>query len=62
MQSAAIHWHIRDLTGVPDPMALGGIGLARILPVIIFSIIGGTVADNFNHTGFAGTRSRISDF
>lgn len=48
MQSAAIHWHIRDLTGVPDPMALGGIGLARILPVIIFSIIGGTVADNYN--------------
>ncbi|MBI5963422.1 MAG: MFS transporter [Chloroflexi bacterium] len=48
MQSAAIHWHIRDLTGVPDPMALGGIGLARILPVVIFSIIGGTVADNFN--------------
>jgi len=48
LQFAAIHWHIRDLTGVPDPMALGGIGLARILPVIIFSIIGGTVADNFN--------------
>ncbi len=48
MQSAAIHWHIRELTGVPDPMALGGIGLARILPVIIFSIVGGTVADNFN--------------
>jgi len=48
MQSAAIHWHIRDLTGVPDPMALGGIGLARILPVVVFSIIGGTVADNFN--------------
>ena len=48
MQSAAIHWHIRDLTGVPDPMALGGIGLARILPVIIFSIIGGAVADNYN--------------
>jgi MFS family permease len=48
MQSAAIHWHIRDLSGVPDPMALGGIGLARILPVIIFSIIGGAVADNYN--------------
>jgi MFS family permease len=48
MQNAAIHWHIRELTGVPDPMALGGIGLARILPVIVFSIIGGTVADNFN--------------
>jgi MFS family permease len=48
MQSAAIHWHIRDLTGEPDPLALGGIGLARILPVIIFSIIGGAVAGNFN--------------
>lgn len=48
MQSAAIHWHIRDLSGVPDPMALGGIGLARILPVIVFSIIGGAVADNYN--------------
>lgn len=48
MQSAAIHWHIRELTGEPDPLALGGIGLARILPVILFSIIGGTVADNYN--------------
>ena len=48
MQFAAIHWHIRELTGEPDPLALGGIGLARILPVIVFSIIGGTVADNYN--------------
>ena len=48
LQFAAIHWHIRDLTGEPNPLALGGIGLARILPVIVFSIIGGTVADNFN--------------
>ena len=48
LQFAAIHWHIRDLTVKPDPLALGGIGLARILPVIVFSIIGGTVADNFN--------------
>lgn len=48
MQIAAIHWHVRELTGEPDPLALGGIGLARILPVFVFSIIGGTVADNFN--------------
>lgn len=48
MQFAAIHWHVRELTGKPDPLALGGIGLARILPVLIFSIIGGSVADNFN--------------
>jgi len=48
MQLAAIHWHIRDLTGEPNPLALGGIGLARILPVIIFSLVGGVVADTFN--------------
>ena len=48
MQLAAIHWHIRELTGVPDPLALGGIGLARILPVIVFSLFGGAVADSFN--------------
>jgi MFS family permease len=48
MQVAALHWHIRTLTGEPDPLALGGIGLARILPVIIFSFLGGPVADTFN--------------
>lgn len=48
MQVAAIHWHIRDLTGAPDPLALGGIGLARILPVIIFSLFGGAFADSYN--------------
>ena len=48
MQFAAIHWHVRELTGEPNPLALGGIGLARILPVIVFSFVGGAVADNFN--------------
>ncbi len=48
MQVAAIHWHIRDLTGTPDPLALGGIGLARILPVIVFSLFGGAFADSYN--------------
>jgi len=48
MQWAAIHWHIRTLTGTPDPLALGGIGLARILPVIVFSFVGGPVADTYN--------------
>ncbi len=51
MQIAAIHWHIRELTGEPDPLALGAIGLARILPVVVFSFIGGAVADNFNRRG-----------
>ena len=48
MQVSAIHWHIRELTGTPDPLALGGIGLARILPIIIFSIISGPAADTLN--------------
>ena len=48
MQVAAIHWHIRELSGTPDPLALGGIGLVRILPVILFSIVSGPVADSLN--------------
>jgi MFS family permease len=48
MQLTALFWHIRDLTGSPNPLALGGIGLARILPVIVFSIISGPVADAYN--------------
>lgn len=48
MQVAALHWHIRSLSADPNPLALGGIGLARILPVILFSFLGGPVADTFN--------------
>jgi MFS family permease len=45
MQVAALHWHIRELTGEPDPLALGGIGLARFLPMMVFALIGGALAD-----------------
>ena len=48
MQIWAIFWHIRTLT--EQPIALGGVGLARILPVIIFSLIGGAIADSFKRT------------
>ncbi len=48
MQISALFWHIRILTGEPEPLALGGIGLARILPVIIFSFLGGPLADTLN--------------
>ena len=48
MQIWAIFWHIRELSD--KPIALGGVGLARILPVIIFSLIGGAVADSLNRT------------
>jgi len=46
MQIWALLWHVRELTD--KPIALGGIGLARILPIILFSLIGGAVADSFN--------------
>jgi len=45
LQLAALHWHIRDLTVTANPMALGGIGLARILPVFLCSPIAGPLAD-----------------
>jgi MFS family permease len=48
MQITALFWHIRSLTGNPNPLALGGIGLARILPIIVFSLVSGPVADSFN--------------
>jgi MFS family permease len=46
MQIWALFWHIRELTD--QPIALGGIGLARILPVVVFSLIGGALADSSN--------------
>lgn len=46
MQIWALFWHIRELTD--QPIALGGIGLARILPIVIFSLIGGALADSAN--------------
>jgi len=46
MQIWAIFWHIRTLTD--QPIAIGGVGLARILPVIVFSLVSGAVADSYN--------------
>ncbi|MBW8011751.1 MAG: MFS transporter [Chloroflexi bacterium] len=46
MQFFALLWHIRELTDLP--IALGLIGVARIVPIMIFSLIGGAVADAYN--------------
>jgi len=46
MQLWTLFWHVRTLT--VHPIALGGIGLARILPVIVFSLVGGVAADMFD--------------
>lgn len=46
MQVWSLFWHIRTLTD--QPIALGIVGLARILPIILFSLIGGSLADSLN--------------
>lgn len=46
MQIVAVNWQIYLLTG--SAFALGLIGLMRVIPIIIFSLIGGSIADVFN--------------
>jgi len=46
MQSAALLWHV-SLLVAPDKkgLALGFVGLVRVLPIIFFSMVSGVVAD-----------------
>lgn len=46
MQLAAINWHIYILTH--SKLALGAVGLVRVLPIIFCSLIGGVLADVFD--------------
>ncbi len=46
MQFAAVNWHIYVLTH--SAVALGLVGLARFIPVGIFALVGGSVADAHN--------------
>jgi MFS family permease len=43
MQNVAIDWHIWVLTR--SPLALGLVGLVRVVPIVILSLVGGLVAD-----------------
>lgn len=43
MQFVAINWHVYLLT--KSPLALGGVGLVRVVPIILCSLVGGVVAD-----------------
>ena len=42
MQVVAINWHVYLLT--KSPLALGFVGLTRVVPIVIFSLWGGVVA------------------
>ena len=49
MQGAAILWHVSLL--VPPErkgLALGLVGLVRVVPIVVFSLLGGVVADAFD--------------
>jgi MFS family permease len=43
MQVLGLNWHVYLLTG--SPLALGFVGLTRVLPIILFSVWGGILAD-----------------
>ena len=46
MQTWALLWHMRTLT--ENPIAVSGIGAARLIPILLFSPIGGIIADRYN--------------
>ena len=46
MQTVAINWHIYLLT--KSSLALGAVGLVRVVPIILCSLVGGVVADVFD--------------
>jgi len=46
MQIWSIYWHLRMLTD--QPIAVSGVGIARLIPILLFALIGGLFADTFN--------------
>jgi len=46
MQVWALFWHIDQLTH--SPLALGMVGAARVVPIVVFSLFGGVIADAFD--------------
>lgn len=49
MRVVAVPWHVYQLTG--SVVAVGLIGLAELIPLIVFSLIGGAVADRVERRG-----------
>ena len=46
MQLWALFWHIRTLSD--QPIAVSGVGIARFVPVLLFSLVAGVVADQWD--------------
>ena len=46
MQLWSLYWHLRTLTD--KPVIISGIGLVRLIPILILSLVAGVIADRFN--------------
>lgn len=46
MQLWSLYWHLRTLTD--KPAVISGIGMVRILPIFIFSLLAGVAADRYD--------------
>jgi len=46
MQIWSLYWHLRSLSD--QPLVVSQVGLVRILPIFLFSLAAGVVADRFN--------------
>jgi MFS family permease len=46
MQAWSIYWHLRTLSD--QPLLVSGVGLARFIPIVLFALVGGLIADTFN--------------
>src|ERR671931_671156 len=45
MQNAGLLWHVSLLVPDNKGLALGLVGLARVVPIILFAMLGGVLAD-----------------
>lgn len=52
MQAAALLWHIYQLTG--SAVALGVLGAVELLPIVLFSAVGGVAADRYDRRWVLG--------
>ena len=48
MQSVAILWHVSLLVRRPPALALGMVGLVRVIPIVLFSLLSGVAADVYD--------------
>jgi MFS family permease len=48
MQNAAVLWHVSLLAGDHKAIALGVVGLVRVIPILTCALLGGVIADAFD--------------